>query len=77
MSDTTYYQRNRETILNVAKDYYLHNKKILGEKAKNKYRELSEEKTNTNREYWRNRYHNMPEEKKQKLKEYQKKKQKS
>ena len=40
MSKTTYYQRNRETILNRAKEYY----SIKRERAKNKYRELSEEK---------------------------------
>ena len=44
MSETTYYQRNREVILNRAKDYYENNKKLLREKVKNKYRELSEEK---------------------------------
>ena len=32
MSETTYYQRNRETILNRAKDYYETNKKILRER---------------------------------------------
>ena len=45
MSGTTYYQRNREVILNKAKDYYENNQEVLREKAKNKYRELSEEKT--------------------------------
>ena len=30
-------------ILNRAKRYYENNKEVLGEKAKNKYRELSEE----------------------------------
>ena len=43
MSETTYYQRNREIILNRAKDYYENNKELLRERAKNKYRELSEE----------------------------------
>ena len=46
MSETTYYQRNREVILNRAKDYYENNKELLRERererAKNKYRELSE-----------------------------------
>ena len=44
MSETTYYQRNREVILNRAKDYYDNNKKLLREKVKIKYRELSDEK---------------------------------
>ena len=34
MSETTYYQRNREVILNRAKDYYENNKELLREKAK-------------------------------------------
>ena len=42
MSETTYYQRNREVILNRAKDYYENNKELLRERAKNKYKELSE-----------------------------------
>ena len=40
--ETTYYQRNRETVLNKAKDYYENNKEVLREKAKTKYRKLSE-----------------------------------
>ena len=31
MSETTYYQRNREVILNRAKDYYENNKELLRE----------------------------------------------
>ena len=42
MSETIYYQRNREVILNRAKDYYENNKELLRERAKNKYKELSE-----------------------------------
>ena len=57
-NNLTYYQRNREKILNKAKDYY---------------KNLSEEDKIKRREYGKNRYHNMSEEKKQKLKEYQKK----
>ena len=36
MSETTCYQRNRETILNRAKKYYTNNKERLREQAKNK-----------------------------------------
>ena len=43
MSETTYYRRNREVILNRAKDYYENNTELLRDRAKNKYRELSEE----------------------------------
>ena len=55
-----------------AKDYYKNNKEVLSEKAKNKYRELSEEEKNIKKEYGRNWYKNMSEDKKQILKEYQK-----
>ena len=44
MSETTYYQKSREVILNRAKGYYENNKELLIERSKNKYRELSEEK---------------------------------
>ena len=39
MSVTTYYQRNREVLLNRANKYYENNKEVLREKAKNKYTE--------------------------------------
>ena len=40
MSEKTYYQRQRETMLNRAKNYYENNKEVLRDNAKNK---LSEE----------------------------------
>ena len=43
MSNTTYYQKNRDVILNRVKDYYENNKERLRELAKNKYRNLPEE----------------------------------
>ena len=66
------YQRNRETILNRARDYYENNKEVLRDKANNKYRELSEEK-NIKREYGRNTCQNMSEENKTKIKKITKK----
>ena len=36
MSGTTYYQRNRETMLNRAKEYYENEKEKLREQARNK-----------------------------------------
>ena len=42
----TYYQRNRDVILNRAKDYYENDKERLKEKARDKYRNLSEEEKN-------------------------------
>ena len=71
MSGTTYYQRNREVMLNRAKSQYHYNIEVLRQNAKNKYRELSEDEKHIKGEYGRNRYHNMSEEKKQRLKEYQ------
>ena len=62
MHETTYCKRNRETILNRAKDYYKNNNEKLKEKVGNKYRELSEEEKNIKIKYGRNTYHNMSEE---------------
>ena len=44
MSDLTYYQKNRDVILNRAKYYYENDKERLREHARDKYRNLSEEK---------------------------------
>ena len=70
---TTYYQRNRERILNRAKEYYKNNKEMLREKARNKYRNnlIGKKKYPRKREIWskreysRNRYQNLSEENKQ------------
>ena len=43
MSEKTYYQRNRDVILNRVKDYFENDKERLREQAKYKYRNLSEE----------------------------------
>ena len=43
MDNKTCYERNREKILNKAKDYYKNNYERLREHAKNKYKSLSEE----------------------------------
>ena len=71
MSRATYYERNRDVILNTAKDYY-ENKKFERQRAKNKYRELLENEKDVKRKYQRDRYHKMTAEEKQRLKEYQK-----
>ena len=42
----TYYQKNRDVILNRAKDYYENDKEKLIEQARDKYRNLSEEEKN-------------------------------
>ena len=49
--DLTYYQRNRDVILNRAKDYYENDKERLREQARDKYRNLSEEKK---KRIWKN-----------------------
>ena len=54
-------------ILNRAKDYYENDTERLREHARDKYRNLSEEKKKL-REYRKNRYRNLSEEKKTKTK---------
>ena len=43
MDNTTYYQRNREIMLNRPKDYYEKDKEKLRQQARNKYRLFSKE----------------------------------
>ena len=57
ISNTAYYQRNREVILNKVKDYYKNHKEKLREQARDKYMNLSEEEKINNREYGKSRYH--------------------
>ena len=45
----TYYQKNRDVILNRAEDYYENDKERLREQARDKYRNLSEEEKNKKR----------------------------
>ena len=71
-TDLTYYQRNRQVILNRAKDCYENDKERLRKQERDKYRNLSKEEKNKKREYEKNRCRNMSEEKTQRLKEYQK-----
>ena len=42
-SNLAHYQKNRDVILNSAKDYYKNDKERLREQARDKYRNLSEE----------------------------------
>ena len=72
-ADLTYCQKNREVILNWAKDYYENDKERLKRQARDKYRNLSEEEKTKKREYGKNRYHNMPEKKETKIKRISKK----
>ena len=50
-TNLTYYQRNRDVILNRAKDYYENNKERLREQARDKYRNLSEKEKNNMSQY--------------------------
>ena len=60
-NNLTYYQRNREKILNKAKDKYKNlseeDKIKKREYARDKCKNLSEEDKNKRREYGKNRYH--------------------
>ena len=52
MSNTTYYQRNRDVILNRAKDYYENDKEWLREQARDKYKNWSEEEKKWKDKIW-------------------------
>ena len=43
MNKSSYYQENKDVIINRAKNYYHNNIEFLRERARNKYRELPEE----------------------------------
>ena len=53
--ELTYYQRNRDVILNRAKDYYENDRETLRGQAREKYRNLSEEKKLKER-IWKKKY---------------------
>ena len=54
MSDLTYKRKNRDVILNRAKDYCENDKERLKKHARDKYRNLSEEEKTKTREYRKN-----------------------
>ena len=68
MSETTYYQRNREKMLKRARDYYQNKNEASKDKARNKYGKLSLKNKNIKGKYGRNRQQNMSEKGIQKLK---------
>ena len=43
MIETSYYQRNREVILNRAKDYYANNKELLREREREREQKINTE----------------------------------
>ena len=67
----TYYQRNRDVILNREKDYYENDKERLREQTRDKNRKLSEEEKNKKR-IWEEQITQYIWRKKQRLKEYEK-----
>ena len=52
-ADLTYYQKNRDMILNRAKDYYENDKERLRVQARDKYRNLSEEEKKKKERIWK------------------------
>ena len=53
MSGMTYYQRNRDVILNRATNYYENDKERLREQARDKYRNLCKEDKNKKKRIWK------------------------
>ena len=49
-TNLTYYQRNRDVILNRSKDYYENDKERLRTQARDKYRNLSKEEKKKKKE---------------------------
>ena len=45
-TDLTYYQRNKDAILNKAKGFYKNNKEIIRKQVRDRYRNLYEEEKN-------------------------------
>ena len=43
MGETNYYQKNRDEILNRAKEYYKNSRELRREREKSKYKSLSED----------------------------------
>ena len=66
----THYQRNRDKILNKAKEYYQINKEKRKEYRKNRYHNMAAEEKNKVNEYRKNWYHQLDQEKKNKIREY-------
>ena len=73
----SYYQFNRQEILQKAKErcfkkkaaeYYLQNKEALKEKARDRYRNLSEEEKNKTKEYQKKKYQELIQYQKEALK---------
>ena len=55
----TYYQKNRDTILQKAKEYYEKNKAQKKEYRRNRYHNMTDEERGKVNKYQRNRYCNL------------------
>ena len=52
-TNLTFYRKNRDMILDRAKDYYENNRERLRSQARDKYRNLSEEGKNKKKKIWK------------------------
>ena len=64
MTNWTYYQRNRDVILNRAKNYYGSNREKLIKHARGKYKNLSEEEKDKKGRIWKQQIPQYSEERK-------------
>ena len=58
-------------LLNRSKEYYINNRELIRERAKNKYKSLTEDKKQKMKVYQKQYRENMTDERKQKSREYQ------
>ena len=47
----TYYQKNRDMVLNKAREYYKNNRELLKERVRNRYNSLTEDKKQKLKDY--------------------------
>ena len=66
----TYYQKNRDELLQKSKDYYENNKEQRKEYRKNKYNNMTNEEKLKVLEYQNKWYHTLDLERKRKMSEY-------
>ena len=67
MSEKTYYQRNRDRILNIAKDYYENDKEDSESKQGINTEIYLKKEINEKKKCLKSRYNNMPEQKEERL----------
>ena len=76
MDNPSYYQKNRDIILTIAKDYCYNNIETIRKNMRDKFKNLSEEEKEKIKIYQKNyrekMKNNISEEKREKMREYQK-----